>query len=302
MIRSLMRAAALSVAALAVSTTIASAQPMRNRLEWMDNGVTVSFSVPWTYEECTAQGPAPDSVYTTGIPNTWYLQGQINVGYINLAGNFEITEIIPVAQFGNINIPINYPPFSQITLNHEGIREYHVQPQIEVYYSQGGAKVLWVGGDQINAPGALGPGQAWDVWCRDPGTPPPPPPPPPSLQGCTPGYWKQSQHFDSYPTGVAPSTTFNSIFAGYPLTNVSWLVALNGGGGPGVAGALTILRRAAAAAYLNAALPDGTLGYGLTPAQVVAAVLNAAATGSRDAILLQAAALDARNNQGCPLN
>ena len=117
--------------------------------------------------------------------------------------------------------------------------------------------------------------------CREPEQPPPPPPP---TGGCTPGYWKQQQHFDSYlGTGVAPGTSFKSIFTQYPVppTDVVWYFALDGGGGPGVQGALLILRRAAAAAYLNA----GKLDYGATPAQVVAAVHTAVATNNRNTIL-----------------
>ena len=34
---------------------------------------------------------------------------------------------------------------------------------------------------------------------------------PPSTEGCTPGYWKQPQHFDSWVT-YSPSTLFSSVF------------------------------------------------------------------------------------------
>ena len=78
-----------------------------------------------------------------------------------------------------------------------------------------------------------------------------------------------------------------------------WYFALDGGGGPGVQGALLILRRAAAASYPNAAkLP----GFGATPAQVVAAVNAAIATNNRNTILALATLLDNANNRGCPLN
>ena len=71
------------------------------------------------------------------------------------------------------------------------------------------------------------------MFCTPPDTPPPPPPGP--LAGCTPGYWKQPQHFGSYlGSGVTPATSFNSIFTNFPLTSVPWVVALDGGGGSGV--------------------------------------------------------------------
>ena len=31
-------------------------------------------------------------------------------------------------------------------------------------------------------------------------------------EGCTPGYWKQSQHFDSYPAGYSPDDLFDDYF------------------------------------------------------------------------------------------
>jgi hypothetical protein len=145
-----------------------------------------------------------------------------------------------------------------------------VSPQIEVYDAPtGGNKVMWVGGDQTNAPGTLGPGgQDWDVYCRD-RTPPPPP-----AGGCTPGYWKQSQHYPSYVgTGVTPSTSFESIFGDVPkVDDMSFVDALglNGGG-------VSALMRHAAAAYLNA----GKLQFALTQAQVVV-LFKEAVSGQRD--------------------
>ena len=35
--------------------------------------------------------------------------------------------------------------------------------------------------------------------------------PPPGGEGCTPGYWKQTQHFDSW-VGFAPSDWFDAVF------------------------------------------------------------------------------------------
>jgi hypothetical protein len=286
----------LTIAAFAASVTVARAEaPTRVTRTWGPiGGVTVTFSVPATYNDCTPSG-LTDALTTTGIPANWRLLGQVNIGYIGPSG-FVVTQSIPIDQTGNLNLQIQYPPHTQILANPAGNIEYHVEPQIEVY-DENGLKVTWVGGDLVNAPGTLGPGgQDWDVFCLEA---PPPPPPPTGLAGCTPGYWKQPQHFDSYAgTGVTPATSFNSIFTGYALADAIWYVALDGGGGPGLDGARKILRRAAAAAYLNAA----KLNYGYSPAQVVAAVQNASASNDRATILALASALDTLNNRGCPLN
>ncbi len=127
---------------------------------------------------------------------------------------------------------------------------------------------------------------------------------PVTFQGCTPGYWKQSQHFDSW-TGFSRSQTLESVFD-VPnvlgMDNVSLLDALDGGGGSGVEGAAEILFRAAVAALLNAAQPDSTLAYPLTTTQVINQVNAALATLDRGTILELAARLDRFNNAGCPLS
>lgn len=136
-------------------------------------------------------------------------------------------------------------------------------------------------------------------------------------QGCTPGYWKQSQHFDSWQE-ASPSSLFTTKFkigtpTVDPLNGLTFLQALQGGGGPDLVGARKILARAATAAWLNAAYdaPDGSAmffpwrratasAFG-RPALVP--TVRAAITGTdRAAMLSLAAWLDADNNLGCPLN
>ena len=119
-------------------------------------------------------------------------------------------------------------------------------------------------------------------------------PPLPPFQGCTPGYWRQDQHFDSWvPTGYAPSDDFEAVFgvnASFDpdtLLDAVWL----GGGGE------FALARHAVAALLNAAHPD--VNYQFTVAQVIAGVQNAYATGNFEPFKTQ---LDFANNAGCPLN
>lgn len=119
--------------------------------------------------------------------------------------------------------------------------------------------------------------------------------PPPSLQGCTPGYWKQPQHFGSWvgyvPTGPGAST-YDAVF-GVTLfpPSTTLLQALGQGGG----GARR-LGRHSTAALLNAA--NGGVAYGMTAAQVIAAVQAAVASGDYDGA---AGMFESLNERGCPL-
>jgi len=129
-------------------------------------------------------------------------------------------------------------------------------------------------------------------------------PPPPGNQGCTPGYWKQDQHLDSW-QGYTPVQTLESVFDvpdAYGLDNVTLLNALSLKGGSTTAEAAQILMRAAVAGLLNAASSD--VDYVVTTAQLIASVNAALASNNRDTILALAATIDAANNGvgGCPLN
>lgn len=118
--------------------------------------------------------------------------------------------------------------------------------------------------------------------------------PPTGNQGCTPGYWKQDQHFDSYPAGITPSTLFSSIFGvGGSLTFLQAL-GLNGGD-------VNALWRHGAAAYLNAL--SGDVNYAYTTAQVIA-IVNGTGAYSGLTVEQRKNLLDAANNGvgGCPLN
>ena len=125
--------------------------------------------------------------------------------------------------------------------------------------------------------------------------------PVPLTQGCTPGYWKQSNHFDSW-VGYTPDATVGSIFTGVAadLSGETLLAALQGGGGSGLVGAERILLRAAVAALLNST----SIAYPYNEAYIISAVDAALATGDRSAILTLATTLDDANNGagGCPLS
>jgi hypothetical protein len=138
----------------------------------------------------------------------------------------------------------------------------------------------------ILAPAAVSAGGSCESSC--------PPPPPPA--GCTPGYWKQDQHFDSYPGAISPSllfdaagvggNTFANAFPGKTVLQVLW----QGGGG------LNALGRHAVAALLNAYQLPGSYYGGNT---VVNMFNDAYASGNYETTKNLFAAA---NEIGCPLN
>lgn len=114
-------------------------------------------------------------------------------------------------------------------------------------------------------------------------------------QGCTPGYWKQQQHFGSW-TGYTTGQSFEAVFG----VNIS----------PSIAGDLTLLNalglngggekamiRHAVAALLNAS--NLGVDYYAAVANVIAKVQAAYGTGSFEPTKDEFAA---QNEKGCPLN
>jgi hypothetical protein len=113
--------------------------------------------------------------------------------------------------------------------------------------------------------------------------------PPAGGEGCTPGYWKQAQHFDSW-VGYQTGDSFKGIFGvRYKKT---LLAALKKGGGGKYA-----LGRHATAALLNAANPG--VDYFYTEAQIISMVQAAWATGNYGEVKNL---LAEQNEKGCPLN
>lgn len=139
-----------------------------------------------------------------------------------------------------------------------------------------------------------------------------PSPTPIPLQGCTPGYWKQSQHFDSWPAPYTPSTLVRTVFNVSPFlvngkldlngngADDSLIGALSYQGGTSTNAAARILLRAGVAALLNAS-SSPSVNYPLTPSQVIDQVNAALATKNRTTMLALATQLDSYNNLGCPL-
>jgi hypothetical protein len=121
-------------------------------------------------------------------------------------------------------------------------------------------------------------------------------------QGCTPGYWKQSQHFGDW-TNHDPSDSFGGVFdlpaaLERPEHNVNpaGLTLLDGVKLRG--GKVNALIRHAVAALLNAANPN--VDYDYTEQQVIDK-FNAAIAGSAADIENQKNDFARLNEQGCPL-
>jgi uncharacterized repeat protein (TIGR01451 family) len=120
----------------------------------------------------------------------------------------------------------------------------------------------------------------------------------PAGEGCTPGFWKQEQHFD-YWTGYKPkgahASIYNTVF-GVTLfaPNATLLQVLNMGGAP-----LERFGRHSVAALLNAA--SSGVNYGMTAAQVISAVREAAATGDFGVMDRLSDRLEDLNERDCRL-
>jgi hypothetical protein len=138
-----------------------------------------------------------------------------------------------------------------------------------------------------------------------------PPPPPTGNQGCTPGYWKQSQHFDSWTaTGYSPGQLISSVFTvpasytinGTPEGSFTLVQGLSFKGGNDVSGKAQTLLRAAIAAVLNSS--NSAIKYGMSKTDIINAVNAALAGGDATTINDLANTLDGLNNGqgGCPLN
>jgi len=112
-------------------------------------------------------------------------------------------------------------------------------------------------------------------------------------EGCTPGYWKQDQHFDSWPAPYTPDMLFSDVFEdAFPgMTLVE--VASTGGGG------LDALGRHTVSALLNSA-SDG-VDYDLTTSEVID-LFNDIYPGTDDEYEALKDMFANFNEQDCPLN
>ena len=109
-------------------------------------------------------------------------------------------------------------------------------------------------------------------------------------EGLTPGYWKQSHHFDDWTTH-SPTDNYNDTFMVNDDSSLTLLGALQRGGGGNEA-----LGRHAVAAILNAA--NSNIDYDLTLSEIKTAVMDAYTSGDFEPLKDQ---LDGLNNQGADL-
>lgn len=232
----------------------------------------VTLTTPNTYASCV-DAWTTDKVRTDGVGLDRRLKGAVIVQYVTDDGR-ALVHLYPVDQAGDLDLTVQYPPVSQWPVQANGTREIHVDVQLELY--ENGFKVA-----------TLGPGNDWDLYCLFG-----PPPPPPSFEGCTPGYWKNTRHYDSWPSPYVPQTTFFSVFGVGSTKTLAQALKSNGdGNGEGQ------MIFHATAALLNAASSD--VDYTYTVASVKQLVQQAYATNNFEAIknLFEAA-----NEIGCPLN
>lgn len=112
-------------------------------------------------------------------------------------------------------------------------------------------------------------------------------------QGCTPGYWKQPNHFADWTAPYSPDDLFADYFEdAFPGRTLHDVVKKGGGG-------LDALGRHTVAALLNAA--NAEVGYDLTAQEVIDA-FNAVHPGSKRDYETLKNEFERFNEQGCPLN
>lgn len=125
--------------------------------------------------------------------------------------------------------------------------------------------------------------------------------PPMGGEGCTPGYWKQTQHFDSWSAPYTPTTRFSAVFgheiavrAGGKSTIVdpTLLQALEASGGN-----INAAARHVVAALLNAA--SSGVSYNMTAGEVIDLFNANYPDGDLEDMKDR---LEMYNEQGCPLN
>lgn len=111
-------------------------------------------------------------------------------------------------------------------------------------------------------------------------------------QGCTPGYFKQQQHFGSYAAPFGPNTLFSAVFENaFPGKTFLQVLSLGGGG-------LNALGRHTVAAFLNASSHD--VNYDFDAAQVVM-MFNAVYPGTKAQYEFIKNQFNFLNEMGCPL-
>ena len=227
---------------------------------------------------CKRAGPA-------NIPFTFTVTSSSNVGYIR-SSTFQLlvgqcTEAWIGTEAG--------APVTMVTVSEIDLPSGTQLDRIEIL---GNPNAIF-GTNSATVPGQTGVYQMIKFYNSVKPEEPPPPPPPTGAYGCTPGYWKQPQHFGNW-VGYTQSQLWRDAFATNALSpRLTLLAALEDGGGGG-----NRFGRHSTAALLNASRLGSM--YGMSTAQVIAAVQAAVAAGSTQMDAL-ASRFEAMNERGCPL-
>jgi hypothetical protein len=205
-----------------------------------------------------------------------------------ISTNVTVSEIVPAGFKVDSILTVASPP---------GLGEifYNVTSKtVTASYSQGYQVKFFNSPIICTDPNATNYGQAGE--CKYP-------PPPTAGTGCTPGYWKVAQHWDSWPAGYAPTQSIGAYFPNASLYSLSAYTLVQGlafKGGNDAAGGAQILLRAGIAGMLNTATFGS--GYPMTNSQLVTSVNNALGTGDRATMVNLGATIDKFNNGSCTLN
>ena len=114
-------------------------------------------------------------------------------------------------------------------------------------------------------------------------------------EGCTPGYWKQPHHFDSWAAPYTPNMLFSDVFENaYPGKTLLQVLKLKGN-----ATGLEALGRHTVAALLNSA--SAGVDYDLNTTDVVN-MFNDAFPGTKSQYNTLKSIFEDFNQQNCPLN
>lgn len=249
----------------------------------VNNGVTLTW--PDDFESCE---PGSGTVTASGIPGGYMARLEVFKGTSELLASSG--DLTPNGD-GEVQFVFDYPPTADWPV---------VDGQSQLLLS---AVVTVFNGDNQYTKFA----GKWTVTCpnEDPTptptptkeTPTPTPSPTPTEppaggEGCTPGYWRQPHHFDSW-VGYSPDQTFDAVFG---VTSVFGSDATLGEVARAKGGGENAMGRHAVAALLNAA---SDVSYFYTTDQVISMVQEAYATGNFELVKDQ---FEVQNELGCPLN
>lgn len=264
-----MATAAVLVAACSVPD--ATSPPMAVRVEAASpyiNGIPF-VPEPEEFEICKTYLPGVAGPPVTFAWSVYHTDdGQIDNGSTTLSGG----ECAVVAIGG----ALNHDHLVTVT---ENVPAGFIATHYELEYDQGVITQYPVQIDRVTT-GAMHGDRGWTAIYLNRGA-----------QGCSHGYWKVDQHFDSWPAPYTSLTFFSDVFDDAFLgMTLSEVLRLQGGG-------LNALGREAVAALLNAG--SGFYWYGT--AEVIN-MFNARYPGTKSEYSALKDDFEAKNITGCPLN